>query len=178
MTRLLFRLTHLLVDPLAYDRAAPARQRVASARSCLSTSSGTRIVSFAVFSTEGAYFRAPAICPRPDRSQRRILSWPPLRDAAGCGSSGQGGRLVGRTASIQRVFDSFTRSGAGITSNRAAAGRRGGCSAGRARPGRAGYDSALLDGDEWIRFEAARRAISQQFGNSVPAPRYRTGAPA
>ena len=36
----------------------------------------------------------------------------------------------------------------------------------------------LHDGDEWIRFEAARRAISQQFGNSVPAPRYRTGAPA
>jgi uncharacterized protein len=34
----------------------------------------------------------------------------------------------------------------------------------------------LHDGDEWIRFEAARRAISQQFGNSAPAPRYRTGA--
>jgi len=34
----------------------------------------------------------------------------------------------------------------------------------------------LHDGDEWVRFEAARRAISQQFGNSAPAPRYRTGA--
>ena len=31
---------------------------------------------------------------------------------------------------------------------------------------------ALHDGDEWTRFEAARRAISQRFGNSVPAPRY------
>lgn len=30
----------------------------------------------------------------------------------------------------------------------------------------------LHDGDEWIRFEAARRAISQKFGNSAPAPRY------
>ena len=36
----------------------------------------------------------------------------------------------------------------------------------------------LQDGGEWTRFEAARRAISQRFGNSVPAPRYRTGAPA
>jgi hypothetical protein len=33
----------------------------------------------------------------------------------------------------------------------------------------------LQDGDEWNRFEAARRAISQQFGNSVPAPRYGFG---
>ena len=32
----------------------------------------------------------------------------------------------------------------------------------------------LHDGDEWTRFEAARRAISQRFGNSVPAPRYRS----
>jgi short-subunit dehydrogenase len=32
----------------------------------------------------------------------------------------------------------------------------------------------LQDADEWTRFEAARRALSQQFGNSVPAPRYRT----
>jgi hypothetical protein len=32
----------------------------------------------------------------------------------------------------------------------------------------------LQDGDEWTRYEAARRALSQQFGNSVPAPRYRT----
>jgi short-subunit dehydrogenase len=32
----------------------------------------------------------------------------------------------------------------------------------------------LHDGDEWTRFEAARRAISQHFGNSVPAQRYRS----
>jgi short-subunit dehydrogenase len=31
----------------------------------------------------------------------------------------------------------------------------------------------LQDGDEWTRFEAARRSLSQQFGNSAPAPRYR-----
>jgi len=31
----------------------------------------------------------------------------------------------------------------------------------------------LHDGEEWTRFEAARRAISQHFGNSVPATRYR-----
>jgi short-subunit dehydrogenase len=31
---------------------------------------------------------------------------------------------------------------------------------------------SLHDGDEWTRFEAARRAISQRFGNSVPASRY------
>ena len=36
----------------------------------------------------------------------------------------------------------------------------------------------LHDGDEWTRFEAARRTISQRFGNSVPAPRYRIGVPA
>ena len=36
----------------------------------------------------------------------------------------------------------------------------------------------LHDGDEWTRFEAARRAISQRFGNSVPAPRYGIGVPA
>jgi len=36
----------------------------------------------------------------------------------------------------------------------------------------------LHDGDEWTRFEAARRAISQRFGNSVPAQRYRIGVPA
>jgi short-subunit dehydrogenase len=35
---------------------------------------------------------------------------------------------------------------------------------------------SLQDGDEWTRFEAARRALSQRFGNSVPAPRYRIGA--
>ena len=34
---------------------------------------------------------------------------------------------------------------------------------------------SLHDGDEWTRFEAARRALSERFGNSVPAPRYRTG---
>jgi short-subunit dehydrogenase len=32
---------------------------------------------------------------------------------------------------------------------------------------------SLHDGDEWVRFEAARRAISQHFFNRVPAPRYR-----
>ncbi len=36
----------------------------------------------------------------------------------------------------------------------------------------------LHDGDEWIRFEHARRAISTRFGNSVPAPRYTSGSPA
>ena len=30
----------------------------------------------------------------------------------------------------------------------------------------------LQDGEEWIRFEAARRALSQHFRHSVPAPRY------
>jgi short-subunit dehydrogenase len=34
----------------------------------------------------------------------------------------------------------------------------------------------LQDGDEWSRFEAARQAISQRFGNSVPASRYRIQA--
>jgi uncharacterized protein len=34
----------------------------------------------------------------------------------------------------------------------------------------------LQDGDEWIRFEAARRDLAQRFGNSRPAPRY--GVPA
>jgi short-subunit dehydrogenase len=33
----------------------------------------------------------------------------------------------------------------------------------------------LNDGDEWTRFESARRAISKQFGNSAPAPRYGIG---
>src|SRR5437016_7915273 len=36
----------------------------------------------------------------------------------------------------------------------------------------------LHDGDEWTRFETARRAISKRFGNAAPAPRYRIGAPA
>jgi short-subunit dehydrogenase len=34
---------------------------------------------------------------------------------------------------------------------------------------------SLQDGDEWTRFEAARRAISKQFFHSTPAPRYRIG---
>lgn len=33
---------------------------------------------------------------------------------------------------------------------------------------------SLQDGEEWLRFEAARRAISQKFSNAAPAPRYRT----
>src|SRR5437899_6998860 len=37
---------------------------------------------------------------------------------------------------------------------------------------------ALHDGDEWTRFEAQRHALAKQFGNSLPAPRYRTGVPA
>src|SRR2546426_12517560 len=36
---------------------------------------------------------------------------------------------------------------------------------------------SLQDGREWTRFEAARRAMSAHFGNSVPAPRYRIGVP-
>ena len=35
---------------------------------------------------------------------------------------------------------------------------------------------SLHAGDDWIRFEAARRALSTKFGNSMPAPRYRTAA--
>ena len=34
---------------------------------------------------------------------------------------------------------------------------------------------SLHDGHEWTRFEAARRALSLRFGNSVPAPRYGSG---
>jgi hypothetical protein len=37
---------------------------------------------------------------------------------------------------------------------------------------------SLHDGGEWARFEAARRAISQRFGNAVPAPRYGIRVPA
>ena len=37
---------------------------------------------------------------------------------------------------------------------------------------------SLHDGDEWTRFEAARRAMSEHFFNSAPAPRYRIGVPA
>jgi uncharacterized protein len=33
----------------------------------------------------------------------------------------------------------------------------------------------LPDGDEWTRFEAARRAMSERFFHSAPAPRYRIG---
>jgi uncharacterized protein len=32
----------------------------------------------------------------------------------------------------------------------------------------------LHDNDEWIRFEWSRRALSHRFGNSTPAPRYKT----
>jgi hypothetical protein len=32
---------------------------------------------------------------------------------------------------------------------------------------------SLHNRDEWDRLEAARVAISQQFGNTAPAPRYR-----
>jgi short-subunit dehydrogenase len=31
----------------------------------------------------------------------------------------------------------------------------------------------LHEADKWARFEAARRDLSQRFGHSVPAPRYR-----
>jgi uncharacterized protein len=34
---------------------------------------------------------------------------------------------------------------------------------------------SLQDGDEWTRFEAARRAMSEHLFHSAPAPRYRTG---
>ncbi len=37
---------------------------------------------------------------------------------------------------------------------------------------------SLQDGEEWTRFEAARRAISQRFGHSMPAPRYGIRVPA
>jgi short-subunit dehydrogenase len=37
---------------------------------------------------------------------------------------------------------------------------------------------SLQDGGEWTRWEAARRELSQRFGNSAPAPRYRGPAPA
>jgi short-subunit dehydrogenase len=32
---------------------------------------------------------------------------------------------------------------------------------------------SLQDGEEWTRYDAARRALSKRFGNSAPAPRYR-----
>jgi short-subunit dehydrogenase len=35
---------------------------------------------------------------------------------------------------------------------------------------------SLQDGDEWTHFEAARRVMSQHFGHSAPAPRYRVAA--
>jgi short-subunit dehydrogenase len=31
----------------------------------------------------------------------------------------------------------------------------------------------LQDGEDWLRFEADRRALSQKFGHATPAPRYR-----
>ena len=34
----------------------------------------------------------------------------------------------------------------------------------------------LQDGEEWNRFEAARRALAQKLGSSRPAPRYRVAA--
>jgi uncharacterized protein len=37
---------------------------------------------------------------------------------------------------------------------------------------------SLQDGDDWIRFEASRRALAPKFGNSAPAPRYRVVEPA
>jgi hypothetical protein len=33
----------------------------------------------------------------------------------------------------------------------------------------------LQDGEEWIRFEEARRALAQRFGHATPAPRYGIG---
>lgn len=36
----------------------------------------------------------------------------------------------------------------------------------------------LQDADDWNRFEAARRALAPRFANSIPAPRYRSSAPA
>jgi short-subunit dehydrogenase len=36
---------------------------------------------------------------------------------------------------------------------------------------------SLQDDSEWTRLEAARRAISQQFGHSTPAARYQTKQP-
>ncbi len=37
---------------------------------------------------------------------------------------------------------------------------------------------SLQDGDEWTRFEAARRTLSDHFFHAVPAPYYRIGGPA
>ena len=34
---------------------------------------------------------------------------------------------------------------------------------------------SLHDGDEWARFEAARRTMSEHFFHSEPAPRFLTG---
>ena len=34
----------------------------------------------------------------------------------------------------------------------------------------------LQDSDDWTKFEANRRAISNKFGHSVSAPRYRAAA--
>jgi short-subunit dehydrogenase len=36
----------------------------------------------------------------------------------------------------------------------------------------------LQDGEDWARFEAARRALAPKFANSDPAPRYRATEPA
>jgi short-subunit dehydrogenase len=37
---------------------------------------------------------------------------------------------------------------------------------------------SLPDGDEWTRFEVARRTLSEHFSHSEPAPRYRIAQPA
>jgi uncharacterized protein len=37
---------------------------------------------------------------------------------------------------------------------------------------------SLQDGDDWTRFEAARRALASKFSNSAPAVRYRAAPPA
>ena len=35
----------------------------------------------------------------------------------------------------------------------------------------------LQDGDDWTRFDAARRALGAEVANSAPAPRYRVAEP-
>jgi hypothetical protein len=35
---------------------------------------------------------------------------------------------------------------------------------------------SLQDGEDWTRFDAARRQLSKRFGHSAPAPRYTVGA--
>jgi len=64
------------------------------------------------------------------------------------------------------------------SSDRDVAGGRGRCGAVGLDQGELVTIPGLHDGDEWTRFEDARRAISTRFGTSVPAPRYRIGSPA